>query len=148
MQRDVILNSLHYHLTLCLRHNNSNPSSCIITYGKILFSIKFSALKNNSSIPFNQSDLKALHSTKTATHKLTNDLLAASVEDCSILIPLDLSTSFDTSDCSILLDKKWADTMGPAFIHKSLRSLSFSVVLVNTFSFLLLTSQVFTKVWF
>jgi len=63
-------------------------------------------LRNNKSRLFNQSDFKAIHSIKTATHKLTNDvLLAARVEASSILIPLDLSTFFDTADCSILPGK-------------------------------------------
>lgn len=36
-----------------------------------------------------------------------------------LLIPLDLSASFDTADCSILLDKKWVDTANaqPIWFH-------------------------------
>lgn len=64
---------------------------------------------------------------------------AASVEDCSILITLDLRRAFDTDDCSILLTKK----------SKKTHSFDSSEIYKNlTGGFFLSSDQVFNMVWF
>lgn len=73
---------------------------------KIVYSQLLSFLENNNMIEKFQSGFRACHSTEPALLKVSNDLLLSlDSGKCAILILLDLSSTFDTVDHTILLHR-------------------------------------------
>jgi len=90
--------------------SNYRPISKLPFISKLLEKVVFSQLEfylNSFNIlDMFQSGFRTLHSTESAQLKVINDiLLALDSDSCVVLVLLDLSAAFDTTDHNILLER-------------------------------------------